>query len=307
MTFVTRTRAVVCFAAAFAAAFSAMASAQEIDPLSLRVTNLGYDSEKSTAVIAEEFAGLWDISISEDGGEQMEGTVSISVDWNTAFLDIEGPDGIEHYMSVEAEGLVFAEDTGPFSRALTIRFERVRPAGAGTETGAGERPLTVPFHLESITFRWQTGKDEDGVETSFERSFPLTWADAGRERLRIELHGREDRDRLDGVWSEERSGALKGGGKTQWTRVRSEEASRQPELKSIEIIKSDSLEPLDGKEIAVGESFRVRLTYGEDPGADFTEEVTITTSAGDSKVLKVTGEGREFVSEPVLVDPDVQP
>jgi len=79
--------------------------------------------------------------------------------------------------------------------------------------------------------------------------------------------------------------------------------NRQPNLTKVEIIKSDTLKPID--EIAIGQSFRVRLTFAEDPGAEISETVTIRTSAGTEKV-QVTGNTRVIVSEPILVVPSGQ-
>jgi hypothetical protein len=78
---------------------------------------------------------------------------------------------------------------------------------------------------------------------------------------------------------------------------------------SVEIINPDSLATLNEDKIAIGDSFRVRLTYADDPGADFNEAVTITTP-GDTEVVHVSGKGRvsigdmwEIVSEPISVVP----
>jgi len=74
----------------------------------------------------------------------------------------------------------------------------------------------------------------------------------------------------------------------------------RPDLTGVEIVEADTLDSID--EIAIGQSFRVRLTFAEDPGAEISETVTIRTSAGTEKV-QVTGNTRVIVSEPILVAP----
>ena len=60
-------------------------------------------------------------------------------------------------------------------------------------------------------------------------------------------------------------------------------------------------------EIAVGESFRVRLTFSEEPEAAVSESVTIRTSSGIEKRIVVRGEGRIVSSQPIEVVPLVEP
>ena len=79
---------------------------------------------------------------------------------------------------------------------------------------------------------------------------------------------------------------------------------RGPDLTGVEIIKSDTLDPID--EIAIGQSFRVRLTFAEDPGAEISENVTIRTSDGTAQRVRVTGNTRVIVSDPILVVPSGQ-
>ena len=78
-----------------------------------------------------------------------------------------------------------------------------------------------------------------------------------------------------------------------------------PEIRQIEIIAAGSEEVLS--EIAVGESFRVRLTFSEEPEAAVSESVTIRTSSGIEKRIVVRGEGRIVSSEPIEVVPLVEP
>ncbi len=78
-----------------------------------------------------------------------------------------------------------------------------------------------------------------------------------------------------------------------------------PEIRQIEIIATGSEETLS--EIAVGESFRVRLTYAETPQQVVSQEVTIRTSRGIVQKVTVTGDSRVVVSGPVEVVPLVEP
>jgi len=82
--------------------------------------------------------------------------------------------------------------------------------------------------------------------------------------------------------------------------------SERPEtrLLSIEIFNAVTHKPLG--EIAVGESFRVRLTYSEDPGREITETVTIRTSAGLTQQVRVTGQSKIILSDPISVAPSGQ-
>ena len=52
-----------------------------------------------------------------------------------------------------------------------------------------------------------------------------------------------------------------------------------------------------------GESFRVRLTFAEDPGTEISESVTVRTSGGAAQKVRVTGNARVIVSDPILVLP----
>lgn len=74
--------------------------------------------------------------------------------------------------------------------------------------------------------------------------------------------------------------------------------TRVPDLTKIEIVNPDSLEPID--EIAIGESFRVQLTFAEDPGTEISRTVTIRTSDGSAQKVRVTGNSRVIVSKPIL-------
>ncbi len=78
-----------------------------------------------------------------------------------------------------------------------------------------------------------------------------------------------------------------------------------PEIRQIEIIAAGSEEALS--EIAVGESFRVRLTYAETPNEAVSQEVTITTSRGIVQRVTVTGDSRVVVSAPLEIVPLVEP
>ena len=73
----------------------------------------------------------------------------------------------------------------------------------------------------------------------------------------------------------------------------------RPDLASVEIIAPDSQDPID--EIAIGESFRVRLTYAKAPDSEITETVTIGTLDGGSQQVQVTGNSRVIVSGLVTV------
>lgn len=79
---------------------------------------------------------------------------------------------------------------------------------------------------------------------------------------------------------------------------------RWPALSTVEIVAPGDLKPID--EIAIGQSFRVRLTFAEDPGTEITETVTIGTSDGSAQKVRVTGNSRVIVSEPILVAPSGQ-
>ena len=77
--------------------------------------------------------------------------------------------------------------------------------------------------------------------------------------------------------------------------------TQRPELTRIEILEARSLDPID--EIAIGESFKVRLTYAEDPATGISEIVTVRTSDGAAQEVRVTGSVRVIVSDPILVVP----
>ena len=79
---------------------------------------------------------------------------------------------------------------------------------------------------------------------------------------------------------------------------------RQTDLTNVEIIEAETLDPID--EIAIGQSFRVRLTFAEDPDTEITETVTIRTSDGAAQEVRVTGNDRVIVSDPILVAPSGQ-
>ncbi|MEE8247683.1 MAG: hypothetical protein V3S87_10525 [Alphaproteobacteria bacterium] len=78
----------------------------------------------------------------------------------------------------------------------------------------------------------------------------------------------------------------------------------KPALSAVEIVDPDTLDPID--EIAIGQSFRVRLTFAEDPATEITETVTVRTSDGSALEILVTGNAQVIVSEPVLVAPSGQ-
>ena len=69
----------------------------------------------------------------------------------------------------------------------------------------------------------------------------------------------------------------------------------------VEIVERDSLEPID--EISPGESFAVRLTLTKEPLTEYSEIVTIRTPDGTEQQVRVTGNSRVIVSEPILVVP----
>ena len=77
------------------------------------------------------------------------------------------------------------------------------------------------------------------------------------------------------------------------------------EFASVELIEAESDKLLS--EIAIGESFRVRLTYAEDPDEEITETVTITLTSGDVIDVEVTDGSRVLLSAPIEVVPLVQP
>lgn len=80
--------------------------------------------------------------------------------------------------------------------------------------------------------------------------------------------------------------------------------NRRPELLSVEIVDPDSLDPVE--EIAVGGRFRVRLTYAGDLETAITETVTIGTGRQGSLDMRVTGDTRVIVSDPITVSPTGQ-
>ena len=82
---------------------------------------------------------------------------------------------------------------------------------------------------------------------------------------------------------------------------RSQEVTCEPALSAVEIVAAGNLKPID--EIAIGQSFRVRLTFAKDPGTEISESVTVSSSDGTAQKIRVTGHGRIIYSHPILVAP----
>ncbi len=82
-------------------------------------------------------------------------------------------------------------------------------------------------------------------------------------------------------------------------------AASKPQLVSVEIVDPDSLEPIPT--LAVGESFRVRLTYDKFHTTAHSEKVTITSSSGVAAHIIASGEGRVILSDTVGLVPLVAP
>ena len=78
------------------------------------------------------------------------------------------------------------------------------------------------------------------------------------------------------------------------------------QLTGVEIVEAQSRKPFPDKEIAIGESFRVRLTFAQEPCDEISEIATIRTSDGAAQKVRVTGNSRVIVSEPILVAPSEQ-
>ena len=74
-----------------------------------------------------------------------------------------------------------------------------------------------------------------------------------------------------------------------------------PMVSKVEIVDPATMLPVDT--VAVGDSFRIRVTFAADPGRAIGETVTIRTSAGTTRDVRLSGKGRVIVSDPIRVTP----
>ncbi len=210
-----------------------------------------------------------------------------------------------------------AQDDSP---SVAGRWEGTGAEGGGDPTYA----ITAEFHetedgiLEGY-FIFEsslggTGKENFSGEANG-RAFTVTGTSfenisgAGSAYVLSTYHGTLSRDgrSLTGTWHQGGTFSLQLVFKIDET-----PHTPRPDLTGVEIIKSDTPDTID--EIAIGQSFRVRLTFTEDPGTEISETVTIRTSDGTEKVqvtgtvkqAQVTGDAWVIVSDPILVVPSGQ-
>ena len=183
---------------------------QDADPLSLSRTNPGFDAAKSQKILGEYFSGVWRVTHTDDDGQTRSGRAQVASDGSTINLTLKGPKGDVKYDLVEAEAIRYAEGTGPFKASLTARFKK-RSSSAGEQ---GDSPISeavrIPIPLDSDKITFEIG--------DIRLHLPIVWSEGNPDRIRVSISTRDNDDKYQGLWTEERGRDFAGGGIATWIR-----------------------------------------------------------------------------------------
>ncbi len=226
-------------APALLSAFLALASlftgvmpsaAQTDDPLALKTYLPGHDAEKSRAVLAEHMVGTWQVVHMDSTDTPRTGQAQISADGNIK-LTLLSRDGETHYDLVEADAQHFDLADGPFSGSLTARFRKI---STGVDDDP-EHPIDVKTTLSLPSSASSLQLEKDLVELDL----PIVWRDGHTPHLQVSLAVRDDTDRYEGQWNEEKAARLQTGGLATWVRG-------SPRIDQVFVVE-DQLDPTSGK------------------------------------------------------------
>jgi len=197
-------------AALFFVSLSSAWGQDETDPLALSRTNAGFDAAKSQETLGEHFSGVWRVTHTDDDGQTRSGSAQVASDGSTIDLTLKGPEGDVKYDLVEAEAIRYAEGTGPFKASLTARFKK-RSSSAAEQ---GDLPISeavrIPIPLDSDKITFEIG--------DIELHLPIVWSEGNQDRIRVSISTRDNDEKYQGLWTEERGRDLTGGGIATWIR-----------------------------------------------------------------------------------------
>ena len=172
-----------------------LALAQTQNPLSLKNTVPGYDAAKSAKILSEDFAGAWRVTFAPEdkafGRKKREsvlkGRAVVAADGSGVTLTLKGPDGEEHFESVETDAVRLAPGTGPFRALLTVRFKRIEAPSTGdggADVQSGRR-LVLPRSQNTASFVLadRPAKDRDGRTCTSQLNLSSKVAGKNRDRL----------------------------------------------------------------------------------------------------------------------------
>ena len=208
----------------------ANAMAQDDDPLALENYLPGYDEEKSRQVLAQHFAGVWRVVHNEKDGQSWTGRAEVAADGSDISLVLTGPDGTEHYDFVGAQADQFAEGTGPFTGSLIARFQKgAAPVlNKDGEHIATATPFVIPEEQTLLSFK----KDE------FDLDLHVVWSSSEFRQIQVSLSARDNDDKYEGMWNEEKGDALVTRGLATWERG-------EPRVDGVLVV-SNQLDPSAG-------------------------------------------------------------